>query len=622
MLHLGPRTFEELSGEVVQSTAFVLRKEEPMENTATYYRLVDYRSNEEKKQAFLEGKNCFPGIPQTNFSKIPGSPVAYWGSLRMLKTFEENRGLDSYVSTKVGLDTGDNETYLKIWYELEIDKIGFGCSNIDEFWSKSFTWVPHTKGGGFRKWYGNLEFVLKFDKKTYEVLSNIGNKLPSRDYYFKPGLNWSRISSGNLSVRMTPPGYVFNSACPTIFGNQDLLDYILALLNCAISNPVILLINPTLNFQAGTINKIPLRLSKEEAVLQIVNKCTSISIFDWNSRETSWEFEANPLIRQNKAGLAASFEAWHRAASEAFFQLHQNEEELNRIFIKIYGLQEELTPEVALKDITILQEELDYKALEEWQPPFAPGSLVPLKKDVPVKQLISYAIGCFMGRYRLDKPGLHIAHPQPSAEELAPYDFQGKQNLEGFQQPSRFEIDEDAILPLMGSRCAFPDDALQRLRGFLEMIWGAEELTASLNFINQSLDKDLEDWLCKDFWPYHTRMYQKKPIYWLFASPKGAFQVLVYMHRMNAYTVEKIRDKYLLRHMQYQQQQIAGMKERESSLDKAGQKKLEQLQKDLMECEAYDLKLKDMATRQINFDLDDGVTKNYALFEGVVAAIK
>lgn len=301
-----------------------------------------------------------------------------------------------------------------------------------------------------------------------------------------------------------------------------------------------------------------------------------------------------------------------KKVTEDFFQLHQIEEELNRIFIEIYGLEEELTPEVPLPEITILQEEIDEKKLQKLEEKRKEGQdlttiKLPIKRDAVMKQLISYAIGVNMGRYRLDNPGLNIAHPDPNAEELSDYSFNGY----------HVEIDEDGIVPLMGTACTFADDAFQRVKYFLEVVWGTDNLTQNLNFLQECLDENLESHLVKKYWADHCKTYKKKPIYWLFSSEKGAFQVLAYMHRMNAFTVEKIRSNYLIPHMNHLRSQIDRLE-----ASKEDPRLLDRLQKNLSECESYDLLLKDVADKQIVFDLDDGVKRNYALFGDVVRKIK
>ena len=302
--------------------------------------------------------------------------------------------------------------------------------------------------------------------------------------------------------------------------------------------------------------------------------------------------------------------------SKLFFELQGCEEELNKIFIKIYGLDGEFSADVPLTDITILQDELDYKSLEQLTPLYD-KQLVPVHSEIVMQQLISYAVACYMGRYRLDKPGLHIANPNPTEEELMPYSVSKEENKHFI-----FQIDDDAIIPLMGGSGNFTDDLLYRINEFLTVVWGDDTLTANLNFLQQQLGKDLEDYLVKDLWQDHVKRYSKKPIYWLFASKKGAFQVLVYMHRMNAFTTANIRSKYLIPHISWLKNQLNDMEKNAATLSKSELKKLDIIRKQVTECEEYDLLLKDIADKQISFDLDDGVTKNYALFEGVVAPIK
>lgn len=323
----------------------------------------------------------------------------------------------------------------------------------------------------------------------------------------------------------------------------------------------------------------------------------------------------------DSVSLSQTYQTWLEQVTQDFFQLHANEEELNRIFIDIYGLQEELTPEVALKDITILQDELDRKELEAIELVFREKDkdAVSLPIDIAEvnSQFLSYSIGVFMGRYRLDKPGLNIAHPNPSEEELADYIFNGE----------TIAIDEDGILPLMGEDCAFPDDVLLRTRELIYAIWGEDSLTENINFIHEALGMDLHKWLTEKFWGYHTKMYKKKPIYWLFSSnakspQKAAFKVLVYMHRMDKYTVQKIQRNYLHPHQEYIKQNIESLVQNEEDLNKQEIKQLEKLRNWELECRDYNEVLKQLAVQEIEIDLDDGVSVNYEKFEGALAVIK
>jgi hypothetical protein len=547
-------------------------------------------------------KIFYPQIPQTNFSKIPGSPIAYWVSESIVNLFTENPKVGKHFNSSNGVQTGKNEKYVRFWFEIILEN--------------QKKWKPYIKGGSFRKWYGNNSWVVNWKDDGNEIRSEKNSCIRGEEFYFKECVSWSDVTSGQLGARYYPEGSLFDASGPSCFpkGSKSLYS-ILGLLNTKFSNDISKLLNPTLHFQSGNFRNIPIveKISEHEKFESLSYKCSFCSKSDWDSRETSWDFEQSPLLVET-SNIKDAYHAWEQNVTQDFFELHRNEEELNRIFIVIYGLGAEMTPEVPLTEITILQDELDEKKLKkledrrretgEWNPE---SMKLPFKKEVVMKQLISYAIGLNMGRYRLDTPGLHIAHPDPSAEELTVYAFKGHS----------FQIDEDGIIPLMGSAASFSDDALTRVKSFLEIVWGEGTLTQNLNFLQECLDDDLENYLVKKYWKDHCQTYKKKPIYWLFTSEKGAFQVLIYMHRMNAFTVEKIRSNYLMPFLKQLRSQIDRL---ESSSEDP--RLLDRLQKNLTESEAYELLLKDTADKQITFDLDDGVTKNYELFEGVVGKVK
>lgn len=368
-----------------------------------------------------------------------------------------------------------------------------------------------------------------------------------------------------------------------------------------------------------------------------INHCVqqniNISKQDWDNHETSWDFETNPLLAVNEntyidnirheeklheketdkhicinpaapqlGSLKWRMEQYKTKWEHLFMQLHENEEELNRQFIDIYGLQDELTPDVTLSEITILQQgEIN----------IADDSLS-WNDEVLMKQLISFAVGCMLGRYRLDKPGLHIAHPNPTDEETASYTFNGQS----------WEIDDDGIMPLMTNDCGFSDNASCRFADFLRVALGEEVHVENLNYVEQCLGKTIEQYFVKDFWKDHKKMYQNRPIYWLFASKKGSFQVIAYMHRMNAYTVERIRAKYLLPFIEHLEQEINKLDLRRAELTTKESKQLQTLQKQLDECREYHERLQVVAEQAISFNLDDGVTVNYAKFGDVLQKIK
>lgn len=569
----------------------------------------------------------YANISQTNFEKIPGSPIAYWVSEKTINTFKSNLLID-FAKPKAGLQTGNNSLFVRFWHEINFKSFSFSNSKTKD------KWFPYCKGGGNNKWYGLNSFVVDWEEDGSRIhkynnipLTHNGAPVRAKQYYFKEGLSYSLINStGNFCTRYINSGFIFDNGGPMIFSDKIEVQILSGILNSKISTYYLKTLNPTLNYQVGDLSRIPIPTfdnSKNIEISKTIISNTNFSKKDWNSRETSWDFEQSPLLNES-GSLKAAYQKWQDNVTQDFFQLHENEEELNRIFIDIYGLQDELTPEVALKDITILQEELDRKALEQLEPLFREQGknavVLPIKKEEVISQFISYSIGVFMGRYRLDKPGLQIAHPNPTDEELASYEV----SLRGTKQS--INIDEDAIIPLMGSECAFPDDALVRVKNLVHNLWGEETLTENLNFINECVGTDLDKYLNEQFWKDHTSRYKKKPIYWLFCSnPKkpqaSAFKVLVYMHRMDKYTVSKIQRQYLHPHQEWIKNEIEKAIANEINLSKNELKRLEKLRSWELECRDYNEVLKTLALQEIVFDLDDGVTVNYEKFEGAVAKI-
>ena len=441
----------------------------------------------------------------------------------------------------------------------------------------------------------------------------------------KSYFSWSYITSGEIDTRYFPEGFLWDVAGSGSFTHDvDDVFYFMSLVSSKPGSKILKILNPTINCQVEDIAAVPVIFPKYELkkiVIDLVKDSISKAKTDWDLHETSWDFEQSPLLNKGSTLREAQRVSQQRVTKD-FFQLHANEEELNRIFIDIYGLQDELTPDVALKDITILQDELDRKALDELEPVFREKGkeaiALPISKEEVISQFISYAVGVFMGRYRLDKPGLNIAHPNATEQETASYRYNGH----------TIEIDDDGIVALMGNDCAFPDDALKRTTELVYAIWGEDSLTENINFIHNALGMDLHKWLTEKFWPYHVsgKMYKKKPIYWLFSSnvrrpQNAAFKVLVYMHRMDKYTANKIQRKYLYPHQEYIRREIERLVANEANLSRDDLKQLEQLRKWEIECRDYSEVLKELANKEIAFDLDDGVTENYKLFEGAVANI-
>lgn len=629
LLHLGPRTFDELSGEVVQNSAFVISNIIPYASSE-FFRLIDGNNCSEKERLFTELQSdiCYATINQKDFEKIPGCPIGYWATAKDILLFEDMPSISSKADFKQGLTTTDNNKYVRNWFEVARKSIGFNIKNREDAKKSLFKWFPFNKGGSFRRWYGNLDLVVNFQNDGYEIKEDVKKKYPylngntdfvvkNQQYYFKKGYTWSALSSGKISFRYFDDGVICADKGQGVYCDDN-FKYLGGLLNSSIAQLFLNILSPTLDYNAGYVSKVPYIEIIRETIDDYVNDCISISKQDWDTHETSWDFEANPLLYCNDVeieeegeivdlgvalgSLQVQYDHYKAEWEQNFKKLHENEEVLNRQFIEIYGLQDELTPDVPLDEITILQQgEISIENNQiVWHP------------DVIMKQLISYAIGCMMGRYRLDKKGLCIAHPNPSEEEYAPYEYHGY----------TFSIDDDGIIPLMPKDSRFDDNCVNRFTDFVKLVFGEETLTDNMNFLEEALGKSVEQYLIKDFWKDHKKMYQNRPIYWLFSSKKGAFQVIAYMHRMNKYTVENIRNKYLLPHIEYLRQELASLDARVSALTAQERKQYQKLQKDLDECMEYHDRLHVVADQQIDFDLDDGVVVNYAKFGDVLAKLK
>lgn len=581
---------------------------------------VTFNLNNDEKNGI---KLCYNNVEQSLFKDIPGIPIGYWVSRHFIEIIKNSTSLDSISEPRAGVMTGNDILFTRLFHEVSKKNIAINMSTYEQALDSNYRWFFVTRGGDIRKWYGNIDIVNDLYKGGIHIIENKGNyRLRDPKYYFREGITWNMISSVAPSFRYVQNGVLFGNSAPTLFANNSTdICYILGFLNTKVALTYIKLINPTINVTKSDVGALPIlhkSTTCDDTVKELVVENVSLSNQDWDAHETSWDFESSPLLEYSggeikeegevvKLGsipdlLKDQVEQYKAVWEQNFYQLHKNEEELNRQFIEIYGLEDELTPDVPLDEITILQQgEISIENNKiVWHP------------DVIMKQFISYAIGCMMGRYRLDKKGLCIAHPNPSAEEIAPY----------YYNEGTFEIDDDGIIPLMSKDSRFDDNGVNRLTDFVKLVFGEETLTDNMNFLEEALGKSVEQYLVKDFWKDHKKMYQNRPIYWLFSSKKGAFQVIAYMHRMNKYTVENIRNKYLLPHIEYLRQELAGLDNRITALTPQERKQYQKLQKDLDECMEYHDRLHSVADQQIDFDLDDGVVVNYAKFGDVLAKLK
>ncbi len=585
------------------------------------------RSLEEIQRNFEDKTFGYYTFKQDEFLKVPGYALAFWLPMKILDSFDFR--ISNIAVAKKGLSTGDNNRFLRLWQEVSKE---VSIYDAEDFNNEN-AWYPINKGGIYRKWYGNNEYVIYWKNNGELIKKFSGSVIRNPQYYLHESLTWTMLSASCFGIRYSKPGKLFEGAGPSLFAKSDYMFYLLGFLCSKIGNMIIRALNPTVNININDVLNLPFKCNSSEIIDVLVSQNISISKSDWDAHETSWDFAENELVRLGKEQgegphrLADLMEAYKAHWTEQFLQLHANEEELNRQFIEIYGLEDELTPDVPLSEVTILQQG-EVKVTNEYLLTTEDGSIITdetgagltvsgkyyldWQDDVIAKQLISYAVGCMLGRYRLDKPGLHIAHPEPTAEEIAAYTFNGKQ----------WSIDEDGILPLMPSDTDFADNATVMFKRWLVVAFGEDTLVDNLNCVEAALGKSLDDYFVKDFWKDHKKMYQNRPIYWLFSSKKGAFQCLAYMHRMNAYTAERIRTKYLLPHIEWLVQKQSEMEANAANLNARERKQLDSITRQIAECREYHDRLHTVADEQIAFDLDDGVVVNYGKFGDVLARLK
>ena len=575
-----------------------------LRNHSFKYDFSDYRDDNGVNTVFEhndKGIRLYYEAKQSEFKIIPGCPIGYWVGKQFIENFSRKK-IGDFSEVITGMTIGDNNLYLRLWFEIAYSRFANKSNQMSLINIGKTPWIPYSKGGIRRQWYGNYEYVVNWSKKD-----NFNRaKTTLSHLYLKEALTWPFIASGKFSCRYLPEGSLWDVAgSPCFFNDKEDMYFTLGFLASNVANYILSVVNPTINVQAVDIKNLP--LIKKDVQKAIKNVLSNIDIAhrDWDSHETSWDFEINPLMNYSGGEIPVSVEKLYKTYKvewETYFkELHENEEELNRQFIEIYGLQDELTPDVPLEEITILQQgEISIVDNQlKWN------------ADVVMKQLISYAIGCMMGRYSIDKPGLILANQGDGLEQY------------NEQVPnSRFEPDDDGIIPLISAQSDFADNATIRFKQWLVAVFGEGTLVENLNFIEKCLGKSIDDYFVKDFWKDHKKMYQNRPIYWLFSSKKGAFQCLTYMHRMDAYTAERIRTKYLLPHIEWLIQKQGEMEANAANLNARERKELDNIGKQIEECREYHDRLHVIADKQIAFDLDDGVVVNYAKFGDVLAKLK
>ena len=624
---------------VVPICSFILKNGKEKEK-GLYFKLSDFKGGMEvqnqKVLEALENKNCgyFYEANEKNFEKIQGMPIGYWASENLLEDFEKGIKTSELIDPKTGLSTGDNEKFLRQWYEVMKKKIKYDTESIRETENNEYKWYPLNKGGERCQWYGNYDYVINWENNGREVRNfkdsngKIKSTIRNPRYYFKEAITWSKVTSGGFSIRYREKGSIHETAGASAF-SEDIfrLKYILGLVGTKLSDYVFKMFNPTVNLQIGDFSNFPVIENEQikPKVLSIVDDCIKISKYDWNTFETAWDFKVSPLVNieryveefenvkigengnvENKkidktqiTLIEEAYSQYKEFTNNQFLKLKKNEEELNRIFIDIYGLQDELASDVSDKDITIAK---IFDTDDGINDEIKGNNYVLTKADV-VKQFISYAVGCMFGRYSLDEEGLASAGGEFDKNKY-----------------SKFIPDEDNCIPITDSEY-FSDDIVTRFVEFVKTVYGEETLEENLKFISQALSnkndvpKDIiREYFLKSFYDDHLKRYKKRPIYWLYdAGKKNGFKALIYMHRYNEQTTAKVRIGYLHELQKHYERRASFLKDEIESNNnrKKAEQELKKIKSQLDECKQFDEKMNHLSSEYISIDLDDGVKVNY-----------
>lgn len=600
-------------GATVPICTFTLRNKPIKEGKGSYIRLSDFRGaslQAPKTLEAIQNPRCgwFYTANQKDFEKIPGHSLGFWLSKDALTSFGDYPHLSELCETKKGLATSDNNRFLRLWHEVELDE-----TSLLQLNERNKKWFPHNKGGARRKWYGNQDYIINWENDGYEIknFKDENGKLKSRpqnlSYSFKQAITWSKITSGDFSARICYGGFLFDDAS-AICHSKDfrLLTKVLGFLNSNVSQQILNAINPTLNIQIGDIGGLPVALI-DDSFENIILKQIEIVKDEWNSKEISWDFLQNEILNHFSISTEESYDQYRQYWRNKFFQLHKNEEELNKQFIGIYGLQDELTPDVPLDEITILKEETSIEN----------GELV-FRADEVFAQFVSYAVGCMFGRYSLDKEGLILANQGDTLNEYLTKVAKNKEELS-------FMPDEDNVIPVLDDEW-FEDDIVARFHSFLKASFGEKEFQKNLAFVEECLGKDIRKYFVKDFYKDHIKRYKKRPIYWMFSSPKGYFNVLIYMHRYTQDTLNAILNGYLrefigkleLQRKQHEHTVVNGSPAEQNR----AQREIDKIDDMLADCRKYESEiLYPLAGERISIDLDDGVLVNYNKFGAAIAPV-
>ena len=636
MVHLGSRAFEEIDGEVVQTTSFVVSPARVDKYISNFVRLVSIAGQEEKRQAFFDQENSYRAS-LNSIEEIPDAPLAYWLSEKAADVLRNNKLFDNVAKTRAGMITGNNEMFVRLWYEVSHSKSKYDCQSREAAIKSGCKWFPYSKGGEFRKWYGNNDCVVNWENDGFVMRNHKDEKgnIPAHafnlEYIFRDNVCWNSLSSNRFSARHTECGYLYDAGGSFASLPNGKAKQYLGFLNSCVAFYYLSALNPTMNFQKGNVGNLPIvqvGIESSDRITNAVNECIILSRNDWDSYEYSWDFAQHPLIRLKDSMkftttdedrktesyfLQGAYRAWENECEDRFAQLKANEEELNRIFIDIYGLQDELTPEVEDKDVTVRKADL--------------------QRDI--KSLISYAVGCMFGRYSPLKDGLLYAGGDwdyTAIQQELMYAIGKNEFSSGDMVWDANFIDKDNIIPICDDEY-FDDDIVGRFVKFIEAVYGKDALEENLKFIADALGgkgqprEIIRNYFLNDFYADHCKIYQKRPIYWLFDSgKKNGFKALIYMHRYQPDTIARIRTDYVHEQQSRYRTAIADMENRIANASTSERVKLNKaltkLKDQDTELRSYEEKIHHLADQMIAIDLDDGVKVNYAKFQDVLAKIK
>ena len=624
MAHIGYNSFPSMNSKIAQATAFASRACLVENYVGVFIDLNTTLQSADKEAIFLERTPSRRyETPSTAFRAIPGAPIAYWASPTVLNAFLSNPSLSDLAEPKVGLQTGDNDRFLRRWTEVSSAKIGLHVKCANDTVASGVKWIPCMKGGAYRKWYGNHDLVVNWDNNGSEIKQHPGSYIRNERYYFKPGMTWSTVTSSSFSMRKVPSGFLFETKGSVLFPKDDSqAPYLLAYMNSSLVDYLLKMVAPTLDYHEGPLGRIPCMEAPVEDAGKISDCCVEISEADWNAFERSMAFDSLPLVsisRDPDRTLESSYTSWTAGNEKVVAEMKSLEEQNNRFFIEAYGLNKELNPEVPFEQITLTVNPAyryggNLSEAEQWDR---------FRRDT-MAELLSYATGCIMGRYSLDKPGLILADSRDSqAEQLAAYT-----GIVGMPLSEvRFKPDPDGIIPVLDGEW-FEDDIVARTREFLAVTFPKSSVVENLRFIEESIGKDIRKYFCTEFYKDHLQTYKKRPIYWMVQSPKKGFACLIYLHRYTKDTLNQVLNNYFRPYLQKLEARLAqlGLDQLNDSLPTrertAARREAEKITRVLKECQTWEQDaLLPLAQRRIELDLDDGVKVNYLKLQDVLAPI-